>query len=193
MEGVLRRDEARSVRSRSCLTLTHLRSCLARCPQIPCTYNGATQCFSQQQCLVLGGTPLVYPCNNHGTPRADGTCECTVDAVTGVGYGQDDLVYDHDNCYAQLDCPTDPSCVGRPCCEVDACAGPGPWLSPPNDPFMVGQVSHFPTDRRAHVTDVAGVAGVDIRPARRAGRRHLQRYAHWVDRRLLHPGLFVGV
>ena len=60
--------------------------------------------------MVLGGTPLVYPCNNHGTARKDGTCECDVDEALGTGYDPDDLVFDHDNCYGTVLCHTPQVC-----------------------------------------------------------------------------------
>ncbi len=106
---------------------------LERCVQIPCRFGGVDQCAGAQECLTRGGTPLVYPCNNHGLPRADGTCECTVDAATGAGFTSALAVYDHANCYGTNVCPTSPACTG-PCCRVSECDASA-WTTPPDTTF----------------------------------------------------------
>ena len=78
---------------------------LELCPNVPCQFGSSYKCTGAAQCIPLGGVPLVYPCNHHGTPRADGTCACDANQQTGQGYMADLTRFTYNGCYAPISCP----------------------------------------------------------------------------------------
>lgn len=105
---------------------------LDRCTNIPCRVANVLSCRAPQACVRAGGVPLVYPCNNHGEARKDGTCACTRNEEQGTGYTANRELFDHDNCFKPIECERSQR-NGAPCRSVDACTDPGEWFKPPND------------------------------------------------------------
>lgn len=91
---------------------------LEKCDTIPCSVQGQIQCVSAVSCQ----NPLVYPCNNHGTALADGTCECEINIESGTGYTYDETQFSDRGCYKLLQCPD--------CHFVPACTEPAEWRHP---------------------------------------------------------------
>lgn len=91
---------------------------LEKCDTVPCTVQGEIQCVEAKSCT----SPLVYPCNNHGTALADGTCSCNIDVEQGTGYTHDYTQFSEKGCYKLLQCPD--------CHFVPACSEPAEWRHP---------------------------------------------------------------
>lgn len=112
---------------------------LELCNFVPCVIKGRTECKLTETCIPLGGTPKVYPCNDKGVPRADGTCECEHNENDGTGYVPDPDIGEEDNCYAKIQCPMN-EFTGTPCGKVEPCDDPGNWVNPPLIPFFNQQI-----------------------------------------------------
>ena len=112
---------------------------LDHCTNTLCQIGNDEVCIPITQCVGSSRKPLVAVCNGHGTPRADGSCECNTD--TG-GWVSDETVFStaSNTCYKRVDCPVSSYsglvCNGKPSCgsEYDS------WLLPP-DPFFEQQIS----------------------------------------------------
>jgi hypothetical protein len=109
------------------------------CNKVPCVINGKTTCQLAETCIPKGGTPKVYPCNDKGTPRADGTCECNHNENDGTGYVPDPDIGEENNCYLKIQCPINPI-TNTPCGKVDACDDPKTWVAPISVDFFNQQV-----------------------------------------------------
>ena len=113
---------------------------LELCPKILCqTVSSGTQCVLAQDCMAPD-VPKIYRCNNHGTARADGTCECDSDAADGSGYGPDYTQFSYDGCYARFTCVK--SVISKTACQYyPACSNPEQWRYPvPDEPYLEQQV-----------------------------------------------------
>lgn len=82
---------------------------LDRCTSVPCRVGGDVVCMAPPTCSALGYQPLVYPCNNHGTPTKGGVCFCDNANTKGVGYIADYTRFEHDNCFQKVSCPISPT------------------------------------------------------------------------------------
>jgi hypothetical protein len=98
-----------------------------KCAFVPCRQLGKLVCTLAQDCKAPS-VPLVYPCNNHGVARADGTCECDISVEDGTGYTYDYSQFSDKGCYRFLQCPD--------CHFVPACTEPAEWRHPL--PFDIG-------------------------------------------------------
>ncbi|MHA1680868.1 MAG: hypothetical protein ACTSUE_07660 [Promethearchaeota archaeon] len=112
---------------------------LERAEFTPCLIQGKTQCLASGECIPNGGEPLVYPCNNHGTGRKDGTCECVQDEIAGTGYTFDDERFSYEGCYKEITCPRSLS-RNRPCNFIPACDEPEEWRDMPDVPYFNDQI-----------------------------------------------------
>ncbi|MHA1681163.1 MAG: hypothetical protein ACTSUE_09150 [Promethearchaeota archaeon] len=112
---------------------------LERAEFTPCVIQGRTECLESGTCIDNGGSPLVYPCNNHGTARKDGTCECVADELTGVGFTFDDERFSYDGCFKRISCGR--SLINnRPCQFISACDEPEEWRDVPKIPYWEQQI-----------------------------------------------------
>lgn len=111
---------------------------LELCPNVPCRIEGKIQCTASSACFTPN-TPLVYPCNNHGVARADGTCECEIDEQAGTGYTFDYSQFSVKGCYKYVQCPL--SRINNEACNFKpACSAPAEWLHPLSyDPYLEQQ------------------------------------------------------
>jgi hypothetical protein len=112
---------------------------LETCSYVPCLINGQIQSVLAEECIPSGGTPKVYPCNNHGTPRADGTCECDRDENKGTGYVPDITIGEDNNCFQKIECPISPV-SNTPCNSMSFCSDPKVWILPPSQPYFNDQI-----------------------------------------------------
>lgn len=111
-----------------------------QCENVLCELQDEVQCVPSEQCVPRGGKPRVYPLNNHGTVRADGTGDCTRDEVTGLGYAPEIGKFtEDDNCYAKIKCKKSEA-SGTACNLVAPCSNPKKWKSPPIQPYFNDQV-----------------------------------------------------
>ena len=85
------------------------------CPYTPCELAGSTQCLLSPLCIQQGGTPLVYPCNNHGIARVDGTCLCDEDQTTGKGWTYDLTKFSTLGCFLANNCQLSRVAPYKPC------------------------------------------------------------------------------
>jgi hypothetical protein len=109
---------------------------LEMCPFTVCLVQKQLQCVLSQDCLSPN-TPQVFPCNNHGTARADGTCEC--DSTVGSGYTNDYTQFSIDGCYREFTCPVS-EISGTACNFVEACSDPSEWRYPaPEEVYLKQQ------------------------------------------------------
>jgi hypothetical protein len=97
------------------------------CDKVVCLIGGKYECKPNSECQPDGGTPQIFPCNNHGTARADGTCLC--DRTGGSGYTHDYTQFSDAGCYRYFECPTSPL-TGKTCNQVSACGQPEEWRYP---------------------------------------------------------------
>lgn len=101
---------------------------LEECPNVPCLIQGEIKCRAASECLTPN-TPLVYPCNNHGKARADGTCECDISEADGSGYTYDFSEFSYKGCYKLVQCPV--SRTNNAACHfIPACSQPAEWIHP---------------------------------------------------------------
>lgn len=113
---------------------------LEECPYVPCSVPPSISCLTPQQCLAISpSAPLVYPCNGHGTPLADGTCECEQDQTIGEGYTADYDEFYYNGCYKYIECPKSPI-TGKACNYIDPCKEPSEYRYPfPYVPYLEQQ------------------------------------------------------
>lgn len=108
---------------------------LELCPIVPCNVNSEIVCRAADNC----DNPLVYPCNNHGVARADGTCSCSKDVDAGFGYTHDFDEYSDLGCFKKVQCPISPI-NNRICNTINPCSEPGEWRYPfPRDEYLEQQ------------------------------------------------------
>ena len=108
---------------------------LELCPIVPCRVNGEVECVEATSCI----DPLVYPCNNHGQPRRDGTCLCDTVEEEGVGYTHDFTEYDYLGCFKFVQCPVSPVSDST-CNYISPCGEPEKWIYPfPIEPYFENQ------------------------------------------------------
>jgi hypothetical protein len=74
----------------------------ARCTNVLCQIGNVPRCVPVAECTGPARLPMVSACHGKGKARADGTCECTTDLITGVGYGPDES---GEGCYKKIQCP----------------------------------------------------------------------------------------
>lgn len=98
---------------------------LEKCEYVPCRLPPDIKCMLPEACLATGGetAPLVYNCNGHGKPRADGSCECEEE------YTYDTSQFSEKGCYRRVQCPVS-KITGKKCNAVDQCTDPGQWRHP---------------------------------------------------------------
>ncbi len=134
---------------------------LEECPYVPCNVPPQVKCLSPPQCLAIKETaPMVYPCNGHGTARADGTCDCDVDETAGEAYTHDDTQFSEPGCFLLVKCPI--SVNGGACNPVSACSEPGEWRHPlPYDVYLENQWNTCPYPK-GPFTDVTKLAEMSI-------------------------------
>lgn len=113
---------------------------LEECPYVPCSVPPSISCLTPQQCLAISpSAPLVYPCNGHGAPLADGTCECEQDQIIGEGYTADYDEFYYNGCYKFVECPKS-SITGKACNYMDPCKQPEEYRYPfPYIPYLEQQ------------------------------------------------------
>ena len=124
-------------RARDCCP-ANVYPALEMCPMTLCVVAGEEVCVPAQDCIAPD-VPLVYACNNHGTPRPDQTCDCETSETTGEGHATDPDQYSEDNCFREVRCP-ESSATGTPCGYMDECQNPAEWRHPiPKDLFLEQQ------------------------------------------------------
>ncbi len=105
---------------------------LETCAYLPCRLGGVVQCVLADKCVPQNGYPLVYPCNNHGTARRDGTCMCDKSLNTGEGFTVDsETLTNGNNCYKRVECGKS-AITGTTCNAFGACNDPKVWTLPVN-------------------------------------------------------------
>lgn len=104
------------------------------CNNVPCEIDGKVKCTLSEECIPSGGVPKVYVCNKKGTGRADGTCDCNRDEVTGKGYTTD-YNLGEDNCFKEVNCPIS-LLSGTPCNNMPRCSDPTNWIEGINHPYF---------------------------------------------------------
>lgn len=110
---------------------------LELCPWSVCKQKGSLKKILATDCIVPS-TPQIFPCNNHGILRADGTCLCDYDEQTGVGYTSDFTQFSTPNCYRRYECPK--SLInGKSCHYLDACTASEFRLPAPNETYLAQQ------------------------------------------------------
>ena len=128
---------------------------LEACDRVPCykASTGVVETEHVDECIAPD-RPLVYPCNNHGTCRADGTCLCDTNAEEGRGFTYDYLVYPDKGCFRRIGCERSRQ-TSAPCNYIDACDTPQEWRLPvPYDEFFEQQFwtcaldAHGPRSRK---------------------------------------------
>lgn len=131
---------------------------LEQCTTVPCRVGNEIQCLSHDECQGIRRKPLVYPCNNHGRARVDGTCECE------EGYTYDEERFSEKGCFKEVFCPVAPQsqlvCNGHPSCGADF----DTWILPKIDFFeqqmwtAIGRMG-LPITNRTMVQLIAGAIG----------------------------------
>lgn len=112
--------------SKCCQGYTELEAC----PFTLCQVPPDILCLPIQECLDYSDSaPRVYECNGHGVARADGTCLCDTDEITGEGYSADFTQFSYDGCFKFNKCPQ--SLISNtPCNIVSQCEDPSEWRYP---------------------------------------------------------------
>lgn len=79
---------------------------LDRCNRVLCKIADVLTCVDPRECTGEERHPQVFPCNGHGNPLSDGSCECERNDETGMGYGADNRRFSgEDNCFKRISCP----------------------------------------------------------------------------------------
>ena len=108
-----------------CPGIKRLEDCLT----VPCEIGGSVSCVLNEQCSGIHRVPKIYPCNNHGKPLADGTCDCD------EGYTFDYDRFSYSGCFRKVDCPVAPRsqqvCNRREPCGKDFSS----WILPKTQYF----------------------------------------------------------
>jgi len=112
---------------------------LELCAMVPCLVQNAYVCMAAQDCIPTGGAPQIYPCNNHGTARKDGTCLCDTNEASGFGYGPDADRFSYAGCFKALSCPICPE-LGTVCCQTPACSMQQNWVAYPKVDYWNQQI-----------------------------------------------------
>ena len=99
---------------------------LELCPFVPCLLANTYQCTLASDCQNLGGQPRVEVCNGNGVARADGTCLCNKNAVTGVGFMADLTRFSYQGCYKPISCPV--SVISGNVCNQQAACDPKSFI-----------------------------------------------------------------
>ena len=102
---------------------------------MPCGLGDSFPCVPAAKCIPQGGVPRVFPCNNHGLARADGTCQCDANEATGQGYTADLARFSYQGCFAPISCGV----FGTVCNAMDAC-DPANIVALQKVPYFEGQL-----------------------------------------------------
>jgi hypothetical protein len=111
---------------------------LELCPNVVCDQDGVLTCTLASEC-ILPQVPQIFPCNNHGVARADGTCLCDSSQEKGFGYTNDFTQFSIDGCYREFQCPISKR-NNAPCYFLEACSHPEEFRYPaPPDLYLAQQ------------------------------------------------------
>ena len=111
---------------------------LELCDKVICEMSGEKNCIKAEEC-ILPFVPQIFPCNNHGVARADGTCFCDSSQERGFGYTNDFTQFSIDGCYRQFQCPVSKR-NNAPCYFLEACSRPEEFRYPaPVDHYLAQQ------------------------------------------------------
>jgi len=116
------------------------------CPYVPCRIGTTIECEESSKCLERNPKdgPLVYPCNNHGKPLADGSCECEEGPNGEWGYISNLNEFEFEGCYIKIECQKS-ELTDTICGNIDQCNNPGELRYPlPYDPFIENQWNTCP-------------------------------------------------
>lgn len=110
------------------------------CDMTPCNTHGVIRCLSPNECLSFNEySTFIYPCNGHGTARADGTCDCEINTDTGEGYTYDYDKFSIKGCYKKVSCPIS-KITNKPCNRISQCDNPEEFRYPfPFDKYLEQQ------------------------------------------------------
>lgn len=113
---------------------------LDQCERVPClkgrTDKKYVACEKPELCLDSTSQPLVYPCNGHGKPLADGSCECDVSSTEGYTY--DETIWSGKGCIRRSQCEIAQS-SGTMCNKKKDCGDFESWSEIPYIPYFEQQ------------------------------------------------------